>query len=225
MAASQPPPSVAHAPPRTTPWRAPAYKPAQPASGEHGCGLTAAALGSIRAASHHTAARASLQASTARVARARWRPHSRRPRQPVRRLAPHRGARRPTSQHSPRRASTRATSQPPSPAARAPHCATPRRPRRAPDHKPAQPALSEHGGGLAAAALGSTRAPPRATPWRAPAYKPAQPASSEHGGGLTAAALGSTRATPHHTVARASLQASVARVEQVRWQPHSRRPW
>jgi len=72
--------AAAHTPPRATPWRAPAYKPAQPATSEHGGGLTAATLGSSRATRHHTAVRASLQASTARVERARWRPHSRRPR-------------------------------------------------------------------------------------------------------------------------------------------------
>ena len=106
MAARQPPSSAAHAPPRTTPWRAPAYKPAQPASSKHGISLTAAVLGSSRVTPHHTAACASLQASAARVGRARRRSRSRRPRQRTRRLAPHRGARQPTSQRSPRRAST-----------------------------------------------------------------------------------------------------------------------
>ena len=164
MAASQPPPSAAHAPPRTTPWRAPAYKPAQPALSEHGGGLAAATLGSTRATPHHTVARASLQASAARVGRARLRPHSRRSRQHTRCLAPHRGARQPTSQHSPRRASTVAASQPPPSAAHAPPRTAPRR---APAYKPAQPASSEHGGGLTAAALGSTRATPHHTVARA----------------------------------------------------------
>ena len=54
MAASQPPSSAAHAPPRTTLWRAPAYPPAQPASSEHDGGLTAATRGSSRATPHHT---------------------------------------------------------------------------------------------------------------------------------------------------------------------------
>ena len=162
--ASQPPSSVAVALPRTTPRRAPACKPAQPASGEHGGGLAAAVLGSARAASHHTVARASLQASAARVERARHQPDSRPPRQPTRRLAPYRGARQPTSQRGPRRASTVAASQPPPSG----EVALPRTaPWRAPAYKPAQPASSKHGISLTAAVLGSPRAAPRRTAARA----------------------------------------------------------
>ena len=135
VAASQPPPSVVIALPRTTPWRAPAYEPAQPASGRLGPGPTAAALGSPRATPHHTVVRASRQASEACVERARRRAHIRRPRQPTRRLAPHCGARQRTRQRSPRRASTMAASQPPPSVA----AALPRTtPWRAPARKPAR---------------------------------------------------------------------------------------
>jgi hypothetical protein len=105
-----------------------------------------------------TVARISVEASAARVERARWRPDSRHLRQHTRRLAPHRGAHRPTSQRSPRRASTMAARQPPSSAAHAPPRTTPWR---APAYKPAQPASSEHDGGLTAAASGSTHAASR----------------------------------------------------------------
>ena len=167
-------------------------------------------------------ARASLQASAARVEQARHQPDSRRPRQPTRRTAPHRGARQPTRQRSPRRASTASTSQPPSSAAHAPPRTTPWR---APAHQPAQPASSEHGISLTCRPPRTAHAPPRTIPWRAPAYKPARPASSEHGGGLTAAALGSSRATPHrHRGARQRTSQRSPSSGHTRWRPHSRRP-
>ena len=157
-----------------TPWRAPAWKPAQPASSEQGDGSAAATRGSTRAASRHTVARASVEASAARVERAGRRLSCRHPRQHTCRLSPHRGARQRRSQRSPHRAS-RATAQLPPPEA--------------------------------------AHVPPLATPWRAPAWKPAQPASSEQGDGSAAATRGSTRAASRHTVARASVEASAARVE------------
>ena len=85
----------------------------------------AAAGGSQAIHTQRTVARISVEASAARVERARWRPDSRHLRQHMRRLAPHRGAHRPTSQRSPRRASTVAVSQPPSLAAHAPPRTTP----------------------------------------------------------------------------------------------------
>ena len=145
VTATQQPPPSSHAPPRATPWRAPEYKPAQPTSSKHGHGQAAAAVVITRAASRHTVARASVEASAARVERARWRPQSRRPRPPTRRLAPNRGARQRSSQRSPRRASTMATSEPPPSAAHAPPRATPRR---TPAHEPVQPASREHDCGL-----------------------------------------------------------------------------
>ena len=95
-----------------------------------------------------------------------------------------------------------AARQPPSPAAHAPPRATPWR---APAYKPAQPASSEHGGGLAAAVLGSTRAASHNTLERAGLQATAQPASSKHGISLTAAVLGSPRAAPRRTAALASV--------------------
>ena len=105
MTAQLPPPKAAHVPPLATPWRAPAWKLAQPASSEQGDGSAAATRGSTRAASRHTVARASVEASAARIERAWQQLSCRHPRQHMCRLSPHRGARQRRSQRSPHRAS------------------------------------------------------------------------------------------------------------------------
>eukprot|EP00964_Phaeocystis_antarctica_P087787 scaffold55799_cov27-Phaeocystis_antarctica.AAC.1 len=58
-AAEAPPPETARVQPCTTPWCAPAWKPAQTATSEQSVGRGAAARGCTGAASHHTVVRAS----------------------------------------------------------------------------------------------------------------------------------------------------------------------
>ena len=78
--ARAPPPEIARVQPRTSPESAPAWGPAQPATGEQGVGQSATARDSTRAASHLTEVRASVGASAARDKRAGRRPGRRRPR-------------------------------------------------------------------------------------------------------------------------------------------------
>ena len=98
-------------------------EPAQPTSSKQGDSSAATTRGSTRATSRHTVARASVEASAARVERAGRRLSCRHPRQHTCRLLPHRGARQRRSQRSPRRAS-RVTAQLPRRSQHSPHRAS-----------------------------------------------------------------------------------------------------